>query len=29
MAEELIVGGIFIVGILGMNKLVDAVLKND
>jgi len=29
MAEELIVGGIFIVGILGMNKLVDAVLKNE
>ena len=27
MAEEIIVGGIFIAGILGMNKLVDAVLK--
>ncbi len=29
MAEEIIVGGIFIAGILGMNKLVAAVLKNE
>jgi hypothetical protein len=29
MGIELIVGGIFILGILGINQLVAAILKND